>query len=142
MEEQNLVIFYAVAHQNCPPELGNRINNLLGEDIQKFLAFDSQNILHGYYFLHKISQLWMKTENLPIKEIRKQRCFSEAKYRFNEYVNSLSEKINQRQLTLIDRLVCIILLRSCWAFPAVAEDTNLDDFLTLCEKNKNYIFLN
>lgn len=134
MKDRTTMPFYWAVEENCPLELSQRIEDLLGDCLPENFVPENKEISIT------VSKLWEITLNNPIEEIMEMSCYLKAKVLFKQYVQEYSTLINQRRLRTIERLAIIQLLHSCWAFPAIAETRDLDNFLSLCEEYKQEIF--
>ena len=73
-------------------------------------------------------------------ELKSRVLFTEARNLVYQYVNEYSGLIKSKRLRIVERLAVIQLVQSIWAFPPLAENCDLDAFLSLCEKHRNKIF--
>ena len=73
-------------------------------------------------------------------ELKSRVLFTEARNLVSQYVNEYSGLIKSKRLRIVERLAVIQLVQSIWAFPPLAENCDLDAFLSLCEKHRNKIF--
>ena len=134
MSKREKMPFYEAVKLNCPNELSCRIEKLLGDCLPENFSPESGKIAEA------VSSIVRYASSNTETELKSRVLFTEARNLVSQYVNEYSGLIKSKRLRIVERLAVIQLVQSIWAFPPLAENCDLDAFLSLCEKHRNKIF--